>query len=671
MAYSTLPKAFACYNKKRAILKKSSSGGVFYALASSIINDYSGIVYGSVIVNGDVFHARTDSLNGLLPMMGSKYVRSELRNTYSECKVDLEKGKYVLFSGTPCQINALHFYLDRLNINKEKLISVDVICHGTPKPYYWKKYLELNFKSKDISNISFRYKKEGWENYYIKVGDYESPFSNDPYMKAFLENKILFESCFNCQCKGENRKADITLGDFWGIGEIDHKLKNKNGTSIIIIRNSIDFVLSILRSKCVVNEVPYLSSIYTNLPYYKSIDKPISCNIIDEHLTISNSSINTDSKKREGILRISKQQINHLKKTLFCRTPNIYTNRKKRKNNNKVAIITDFGYTNYGNRLQNYALLTILRKIGEKPINICYFPKGRTLFRCLLRRYHNYQDDKINNSIYKSSRSYERKIFNFSRFFLKQRKMCNFETVIIGSDQVWNPDWHKNDELRFFLGDFGINNPPYKLISYSASICTRVFDYEQKMLFKNLLKSFDKVSVREISSCKLLSEIGINAINVVDPTLLLGPDEWCKAIDVHSTYKLPTDEYIFICVFNDELLEHNIVNRYKGIPIIKCYGKHSSDSIINQFDFVNIIKNASHVITDSFHAVIFSIIFKKKTTILNRGLFNMNIRIEDFFTSIGFAFQYNKEIDFSLLDYSILNNWISNSKTFLFNEFKK
>ena len=263
-----IPKAYACYNKSKRTLQKSSSGGVFFSIASTVIKKYKGVVYGCVIKNGDVFHSRTEDMKGLFPMLGSKYVRSNLKNTFEECKDDLSNDRYVLFSGTPCQINALYLYLDQQGINKEKLVGIDVVCHGTPKPFFWKKYLETNFGGRDISDISFRYKitKWDWKTFSfkttnnIKVGGYISPYYSDPFIKAFLNNKILTESCFKCQCKGENRKADITLGDFWGIEKLNPKLENGRGTSFVILRHKNSFLMKIIKKHCVLNEVPYLDS---------------------------------------------------------------------------------------------------------------------------------------------------------------------------------------------------------------------------------------------------------------------------------------------------------------------------------------------------------------------------------------------------------------------------
>ena len=138
---------YACYIKSKRILESSSSGGVFFAIASTVINIYKGIVYGCVIKKGIVFHERTDNIDGLYAMLGSKYVRSELRNCFEKCKNDLLANKFVLFSGTPCQINALCFYLDRYNIDRNNLLTLDIICHGTPTKVSWQKYLDNNFLS--------------------------------------------------------------------------------------------------------------------------------------------------------------------------------------------------------------------------------------------------------------------------------------------------------------------------------------------------------------------------------------------------------------------------------------------------------------------------------------------------------------------------------------------
>ena len=131
-------KAFAAINKDSGIRERSSSGGVFYALAKWTI-ERGGVVFGARFdEQWRVVHDYTETLEGIFPFMGSKYVQSFIGNTYKKAKAFLEEGRYVLFSGTPCQLAGLRTYLRE---DYESLIQVDLICYGVPSPGVWRSFL--------------------------------------------------------------------------------------------------------------------------------------------------------------------------------------------------------------------------------------------------------------------------------------------------------------------------------------------------------------------------------------------------------------------------------------------------------------------------------------------------------------------------------------------------
>ena len=125
------------------------------------------------------------------------------------------------------------------------MYTQDIICHGVPSPKVWRKYkneIEKKNKSK-VNKINFRDKTHGWSNYSLKIDlknnkTYNELNMNSSYIKCFLANLSLRNSCYDCKFKTKNRKADITLADFWGIKQINRKMYNKNGTSLVIV-NSI------------------------------------------------------------------------------------------------------------------------------------------------------------------------------------------------------------------------------------------------------------------------------------------------------------------------------------------------------------------------------------------------------------------------------------------------
>lgn len=231
---------YAAFNKNEEDRIKSSSGGIMSLLAKNILQK-QGIVYGVTLEDKKVKHISIDDIKDLPKIMGSKYVQSEIGDTYRKLKDDLEQNKQVLFTGTPCQIEGLKSYLNK---EYDNLLCVSIICHGVPSPKIFEKYInekEINEKKK-IENINFRYKKDGWHDFSV-VYEYKNdkniiPFTSDIYMNAFLSNLILRESCYNCQMRYENKNtADIIIGDYWGIENIFPEMDDNKGISAIIINS--------------------------------------------------------------------------------------------------------------------------------------------------------------------------------------------------------------------------------------------------------------------------------------------------------------------------------------------------------------------------------------------------------------------------------------------------
>lgn len=235
------PVAFACKNTNEDIRLKSSSGGVFTVLAESII-DRGGVVFGARFDSDfSVFHGWADTKEGLESFRGSKYVQSTIGNAFIECKKFLEDGRTVLFSGTPCQIGGLKAFLGK---EYDNLYTVDIICHGVPSPLLWEKYCDFRKSTakEDIREVSFRFKSTGWKNYSVKMDfwdstSYESSFRNDPYMKMFLKDVALRNSCYNCVFKGARRVSDITLADFWGVQNCMPDEDDDKGTSLVLVHS--------------------------------------------------------------------------------------------------------------------------------------------------------------------------------------------------------------------------------------------------------------------------------------------------------------------------------------------------------------------------------------------------------------------------------------------------
>lgn len=236
------PVAYAAFNKDETVRLNSSSGGVFTLLAEEVLSQ-GGIVFGACIDHDfNVVHDYVDKIENISNFRGSKYVQSNIGDTYEKVKEYLKNSKLVLFSGTPCQIGGLKSYLKREYGN---LICQDIICHGVPSPKVWRKYIAFREKCAEskTKRIAFRRKDEGWKRYSVSFlfnngTEYRQTLDKDLYMKAFLQNVCLRRSCYNCSFKTMNRESDITLADFWGIQNILPEMDDDKGTSLIIINSN-------------------------------------------------------------------------------------------------------------------------------------------------------------------------------------------------------------------------------------------------------------------------------------------------------------------------------------------------------------------------------------------------------------------------------------------------
>jgi coenzyme F420-reducing hydrogenase beta subunit len=236
-----ITEAFACINNDDEIRAESSSGGIFTLLAEHIIND-GGVVFGAAFdENFNLIHSYTQTIDGIADYRGSKYLQSRINEVYKKVKAFVEAGTKVLFTGTPCQIAGLLFYLGR---EYDNLICVDIICHGTPSPKVFKMYkteLEKEYGSK-AKKIEFRNKKYGWKKFSMMISfdnnaEYLNDLNTDVFMRGFLQNLYLRPSCYACKSKSLKRLSDITIADFWGIENVAPNLDDDKGTSLVLVNS--------------------------------------------------------------------------------------------------------------------------------------------------------------------------------------------------------------------------------------------------------------------------------------------------------------------------------------------------------------------------------------------------------------------------------------------------
>lgn len=361
----------------------------------------------------------------------------------------------------------------------------------------------------------------------------------------------------------------------------------------------------------------------------------------------------------------------------------------------KVCTITCHDVYNHGASLQAYALMKYLKNIGNQVEIIDYKPDYlSTHYNMFAINNPKWEKNIILKTIYISlklprrliSLKRKKEFDNFRNEYLSitnkrytsneelRKNIPDADIYLCGSDQIWN-SLHKNGKDPAFYLDFVPNNKIKA--SYAASFATDTIDNKYKSMVKTMISKLDGVSIREKSGVKIVKDLGIeNAINVVDPVFLLDKDEWDK-IGTESF----DEKYILVYDFDKsslvEKLAKDIANT-KGYKIYtintdkpKYADKHFNLS--GPKTFVSLVKNAEMVISNSFHAVVFSVIYNKNIAIVNRKE-NINTRMRDLLDDLQLKDRlinenYKienilKDIDFEISN-QILKKNISFSKKYL------
>ncbi len=260
---------YAATNKNRDTLLKSSSGGVFSALAEVVLS-MNGAVCGCVYdENLMPVHVCTEKEDGICLMRKSKYAQSNVGVVYREVFERLKRGQLVLFTGTPCQVGALYSVVGDGFAN---LITVDLICHGVPSSAMFKQflnYLEEKYKTK-IAHFDFRSKKYKWQRYTAEFAGKDGKVKNigkmnEFYFSAFSTGNILRPNCFECRYACPERVGDITVGDFWGHAALELRCDKNNGISIVAFNTEkVQKLIGVLEEKLILDKVDYQVAVAGN-----------------------------------------------------------------------------------------------------------------------------------------------------------------------------------------------------------------------------------------------------------------------------------------------------------------------------------------------------------------------------------------------------------------------
>ena len=583
------PTCYAAYAEDE-IREKSSSGGIFTVLAEYIL-DQGGYVCGATMTDDfKVEHTIIHKKEDLDILRKSKYVQSNTKHVYTEIRELLKKGETVFFCGCPCQVAGLYAALDKVDCSN--LYSADLMCHGSPSPGLFERYLESHYGKDNLSFVGFREKDYfGWSTemtVQFKDGEIQRATRTiDPFYKAFLPCISTRAYCGNCEFSRLPRQGDITLADFWGAERYDKKFSDNKGVSIVSVNSPTGEKLW--------NAIRHALPVHDALPleYVLKTGQPFA--------------------KPFASHPARKQYFNYIRNGASLEKAYYYAVKRKF----DVAVTGVWYGCNYGSVATYYGLHEILRSFGlnvlmvDKPFIVPNdFEHGDTHSRRFAQRH------------YEISRVYK----------LRELASLNehVDTFVIGSDQVWNRGISRNFGMANYF-DFVDDNK--KKISYAASFGHNkdFSNQKERLTISEYMKRFDGISVREADGVKICRDVyGVDAVQVLDPVFAAGREIYDELAAESNASRNPIVRGKYIAAYildpTPEKREALLyVSNRLGLPIVNMLDglMHNFDQNRKNLDLENVvenletedwiyyIKNSEFVISDSCHGLSFAILYNK------------------------------------------------------------
>ena len=576
-----------------AIREKSASGGVFSVLADYAFKK-NGYVCGSVFTEDfrGAKHIMIDKHGNLDALRRSKYIQSDSGNIYTQIQEKLNDDAFVLFVGTPCQCAALKSYLQK---PYENLLIVDLICHGTPSPLAWNKFLDEIASGQEIKDVNFRYKGViGWSTTtHIEFKDgseYTQLFKKCNYEQAFSNNLISRKSCGTCQFARVPRQGDVTIGDFWGVHRLDKQLDDRKGTSAILVNSE--------KGAQIINAVAEKNAflIQKQVPFFEAFSR-------------NNSNIYRFSHSHPG-----RKQFYDLLESGTAFSGALTQSRSAKYD---IMLFSIWYAANFGSMMTNFALYKTLEDMG---------------YNCIFA--------DIPDHLWTGSRVHRDPLFITRRFGYKHFKLTSkyknrtdlkkvnelADTFIIGSDQIWNYNLCKSADTFFYL-DF-VDDDKRK-IAYGTSFGHKSFtgNNEARKRAGFYLNRFDAVSVREDYAVDLCRDnFGVDTVQVLDPVFMCNKSHYLNCVEESKLSKQQINKKYVLAYILDPTEEKQAALEYAAgrldADLICIPNAQVKDDMrskwrlpivenIDMEDWLYYFKNAEMVITDSFHGSCFSMIFER------------------------------------------------------------
>ena len=648
------PDAYAVWNKNEEIRKKSSSGGFFSIIAQYVINK-GGIVFGAVYANDfkSVYISEAKTMTEVALMRGSKYVFSETRNSFQLVKKYLDEGKYVLYTGNPCEVAGLIGYLGK---PYERLITCDFVCHGANSVKAYRSWLKEFTGNQKIKTLDFRdksvYKWSTTATAYLENGeeirqDHENCF----WYKGFLEGVTIRENCSECPYAKSERVADFTMADAWQIGRINKAYNDQWGTSLVLVNSK--------KAK----------SIYETIRYEMALCEKISLAEIRKY----NGYLNHPQLAHPS----RKFFFSHLDKDGYHKS--LWYGRGLRWD---VGIVGWWFASNYGSALTYYVLGKSIEQMGK---SVIFIPVPQL-------NNHNWDVDTqiVEKFMAKHFRIAKKRQYDNLK---EVNQFC--DSFLLGSDQMWTESTTKLVGYSFFL-DFV--DKEKKKIACATSFGASKFNSDLKMRYtaRDYLKQFDAISVRENSGVEICRDkFGINAEQIIDPIFWEGEKVFDEIIIKNDCNDLP-ERYLLCYMLDPDCEKRDLVQyvaKKNQLKILTVFGLKEYEGAKNNWnigaivekptieEFLLLIKNCEFLLTDSHHGTCLGIIFHKNYFAIGnekRGIDRFTTVAKKLGTTdriLSLPTNYDvidqiSEIDYKEVD-ARLNQEVMRAKEWLINAFEK
>lgn len=330
----------------------------------------------------------------------------------------------------------------------------------------------------------------------------------------------------------------------------------------------------------------------------------------------------------------------------------------------KVGIVTWQGRFNYGNRLQNYATSHIYQQLGYHPVSLIYqddetiVRKIKTRIKSLIGRRDVSRESAMSAERLAAFDEFNKRLEFQTVKGIHAKELDDYDFFSVGSDTIWNlSDKPYFDDWRYLQ----FANPERRIALAPSFGCTSLSEKQKKKLAR-FIKGYNHLSVREESGVDLIYQAsGRKAIALCDPTLVLDASSWREISNDRLT---PSGEYVFAYVLGDVAGEAeaaiNLATKGGRIPTVKLSDQERPGEIpAGPAEFISLIDNAAHVVTDSFHGAIFAVKMGRPLTIVHRmeqdaSYSQLFGRIENLSNKLGIE---NKIFGSSAFDFSLAGEY--------------